>query len=206
MKSTWKSTRTTTFRYATMVFVATTASVVAGCGASGSAAPQLPTATAAPTTMGDPSGSAPGATTPGVGSAVSTNSDAVSSDPDEAEAQFDRCMTDHGASVQIYDDSSTDSTSFTADGESKDDPNDEVAFEECKHYLEAAFGEFENNPQEVAENADQSLATAKCLKEAGYDNVTVDEKGTLNAELDPAQDPNEFDAAMRKCESAPPQP
>lgn len=201
-----------TLHYSTAICIASIALMTAGCGSSDSAAPKLPTASSSPAASANTD-----AATGGTGAGATgeqKNSKPVSSDPEEAKAQYDRCLTDQGLGgadsgfIGDTDLAANDGTSFSAGVNDARSPSDESAdmtqeaieagLEACKPYLDAAIGDETVDPEVEAELADANLAAAQCLRDAGYD-VELDAKGTMSQELAPDQDPAEFDAALQQC-------
>lgn len=192
--------------YTVTTCVVAAALALSGCGGSDSSAAVLPTiaasATTSPETTETSSGGAP------VGSVTS---EPVSADPDEAAAQYDRCMSDHGVkggNGSVTDDGAgPDPTSFSV-SQADSQPVDEsanlteeafnAAIEACEPYLAAVIGDETVDPAVEAELADKNLEILQCLKDAGFD-VQVDENGMMTYELPAGQDPDTAVAVDQQC-------
>ncbi len=170
------------------VFVAAIAVLAAACGSSSSAAdaPELasidePTATTTATEDEPEAAETPEAV-----------------DPDQAFAEFEACMADHGVTVAIggVGGASVDELDPSSDQIEEVTPEDlEGAEAACEPILDNAFGSFDLSPEQEAERADELLEMQQCLAEAGFD---LDMSGG-RFEVPQDVDFDEFDNAMNDC-------
>lgn len=127
-----------------------------------------------------------------------TTSTTEALDPEEAFQEYTECMREHG--IDMPDPGSEDGM-ISIEGSSEDldfSALDEAAAE-CDPILEAAFGEFELNPEQQAELMDQELAFAQCMRDTGVDWPDPDPNGGNTIALPDDVDPETVDAAIGKC-------
>ncbi len=123
-------------------------------------------------------------------------------DPEQAFAQYEACMSDHGVDVSALTPGGGGATVNNDGAGDKDSsipaPN-AADFEEantaCESILKDAFGEFEMSPEDEAKLADELLDMQKCLADKGFD---IDLAGG-SFEVDESVDFDEFQQAMNSC-------
>ena len=119
-------------------------------------------------------------------------------DPDQAFAEFEACMADHGVTVAIGGAGGAPVDDLDSDSEQVEEvtPEDiEAAQEACEPILDDAFGSFDLSPEQEAEQADELLEIQQCLAEAGFD---IDMTGG-SFQVPQDVDFDEFNTAMNDC-------
>ncbi len=156
----------------------------AGCGGAGDsgAAPTLPSLDEQPTAQ----------------ETTTTTTEAV--DPDEAFADYEACMAEHGLALPTIDADGDETVTIQAIEEDIDFEAWEEAEQACAPILEAAFGEFEMSPEEEAEFMDQQLEFAKCMRDNGVDWPDPTSDANAIIELPEELDMETLDAALQTCE------
>jgi hypothetical protein len=157
----------------------------------------------------DSNGADTSTTTPADGSAAPT-------DPREAMLAFTECMRDHGIDMPDPQVASSGeggpAVVSSAEGPGSGpgtefDPQSEAfqaAQKDCQHFMDDARGDIDIDPAQVAEQQQQMLDNAQCMRDHGIVNFpdpTFGENGSVTMTLDPSVDPNsdEFKAAEEAC-------
>jgi len=122
-------------------------------------------------------------------------------DPDQAFAEFEACMADHGVTVAISGSGGAPVDDLVPGPEPAREvtPEDlEAAEAACEPILDDAFGSFDLSPEQEAEQADALLEMEHCLAEAGFE---IDMTGG-SFQVPQDVDFDEFNLAMNDCAPA----
>ena len=171
------------------------------CGSdSDSDAAELPTLAAADDNSSDSGDSGEESTEEDSTEANSTEEDRTEVDPEQAMAEYEKCLSDFGVDLDFSSGggASIESIEIDEEGDATGTPNledFEAATEQCDAILEDAFGDFELTPEQEAEQADQTLEYERCMASAGFDIDTSE--GFF--ELDDDIDFEAFEAANESC-------
>ena len=118
-------------------------------------------------------------------------------DPKDATAAYERCLRDHGIE-EVDNGSGAIEITSTTDGESLTE-----ALDACTELADAAFGEFELDPEQEAEARDRDLAFARCMRANGAEDFPDPEPGSTTGartiDGGGATDPDVLDAAFETC-------
>jgi len=121
-------------------------------------------------------------------------------DPEQAFAEFEACMADHGVTVAIGGPGGAPVDDLDPSSEPAQEvtPADlEAAEAECEPILDNAFASFDLSPEQEAERADELLEVQQCLAEAGFE---IDMSGG-RFQVPQDVDFDEFNIAMKDCAS-----
>ncbi|MGZ0193323.1 MAG: hypothetical protein ACKVG5_13450 [Acidimicrobiales bacterium] len=178
-----------------IVLVAVIALLAAACGSSSDtdAEPELPS-------IDEPDDSTE-ATDDESGNEAEVAETQEAVDPEQAFAEFEACMADHGVSVSIggQGGAAVDDLEPGSDPAQNATPEDfEAAQAECDPILDSAFGSFDLSPEQEAEQADAMLELEQCLAEAGFE---IDTSGG-SFQIPQDVDFDEFNLAMNDCAPA----
>lgn len=119
-------------------------------------------------------------------------------DPEQAFAEFEACMADHGVSVAFggTGGAPVEDLDTRPDQLVEVTPEDiEAAQEDCNRILDNAFGSFDLSPEQEAEQADELLGMQQCMADAGFD---IDASGG-GFQVPEDVDFDEFNIAMNDC-------
>ena len=125
-------------------------------------------------------------------------------DPEEAMRRYDQCLTEHGIDLP-----EPDGDGVVVFGEAVGDADGSSGFQEfdaameaCGPILEEAFGEFELDPEQAAEFADQELEFARCMRENGvvdWPDPTGDPGAVMTMEFEGDLNQDDLNAALSTC-------
>ena len=124
-------------------------------------------------------------------------------DPEEAMREYDECLAEHGVDLPEPDE---DGVVIFGEVAGDDGPSGfaefDAAMETCGTILDEAFGEFELDPEQAAEFADQELEFARCMRENGvadWPDPSGDPGAVMTMEFEGEPNQDDLNAALSAC-------